>query len=227
MTVQDVLRLDKAQYVAAGLTDEECVLLQTGACFVDGFELPASAAIAAARGLDEAIIETFMVSTNRTGEITALGTDEELAHHWKPSVERLTEAVLAWLRAENITVAETAFVSASITRADQVNDEPHFDDGLFDPLAGVGFVAVMGDGAGPKVATSPLPCSVLAANTLLEVTESEKASLHSGAIQHQEADANQIAAFPQFAQLHCGPGPIDGAELRNLMVFRVETVPQK
>ena len=119
----------------------------------------------------------------------------------------------------------TVGLPASITAATDVNDDPHFDDGMFSPDAGVGVVAVVGDGDGPKVATSPLPHRHLQPNTLVEVDEQQKQAFRSGSISSVDVPGGTVAVFPQFVQLHSGPGPIPNAVVRQLMVFRVGTIP--
>ena len=210
--------MSKQQLVDAGEPHE---LVQIGPeCFAQRLSFPPEPPD---QTLAEPVITTFMVDTSDRS-IESLEDQSDHTSFWLPQVEWLTALVLDRLDEHGVTVASQAFATVSLTHGNDVNDEPHFDDGMFEPLAGVGAVAVVGSGDGPRVATTPLPANRPRPGTLVEVSGSNKADFVDQTINHVSVDDGVVALFPQFAQLHSGPGPI-AEEVRQLMVFRVGTVP--
>ncbi len=217
--VVELLAMSKRQLVNR---DGEDRLPQSGAIVIDSdFTFPAGPIFGM---IDEPIIDTFMIDTE-TRAIEPLGDDVDRNQHWLEPVSRLSALVLDWLAHRDVSVAEQAYATVSLTPANAVNDEAHFDDGLYDPNAGVGAVAVVGTGAGPRVATTPLHYDRLRPGTLVEVTKEQQQAFCDGSIGRTDIPARQVALFPQFAQLHSGPGPVPTEQVRQLMVYRVATVP--
>lgn len=219
-TVREHLRLTKSELLDASAPG---VIPQTGATTIGtGFSVPnvygdLSVALPS--------IETFVVSTT-DGSIAPTGTKAELNNAWTPVVSAMAEAVFSWLADGDIALTGDAYVTASITRASEVNGEAHFDDDMYSPNEGVGFVAIAADRQGSRVCTEPLKRVTEQRRPLLSADEF-KAEFEAGKLPHETFEPNTLVAFPQFGQLHAGPGPCGtGTEVRHLLVFRAATVPQ-
>ncbi len=216
--LDDALRMSKQQLADVGQPDE---VVQVGAeVLTTNIQFPA---VPDELMIAEPSITTFMIDTVNCS-IEPLGDDIHQTSYWTGPIDRLSVLVLDRLEKSGIKIATQAFATGSLTPGNAVNDEPHFDDSLFEPTAGVGAVAVVGSGAGPRVATTPLSGVHLRAGTLVEVSERQRSDFTAGVTESMNVDQNRVALFPQFAQLHSGPGPIV-APMRQLMVFRVNTVP--
>jgi len=221
LSTSDYLRLSKAELIEQGTGD---FIVQVGATEI-GHRFPIKQVldVEQAQLLDEPFIDTFVVDVVGRS-VTALGSDADLNARWAPQVARFVDLVLDWLADASVDLAAQAFVTVSVTRGEEVNGEAHFDDGMFEPSAGVGAVAIVGDVAGCLVATTPLAQPTPRPNTLLTVDADQVAAFDGGATPRQRFPAEQVVIFPQFAQLHSGPGPQDGG-IRHLMVMRVGTRP--
>lgn len=170
-------------------------------------------------------IETFVVSANDRS-VMPIGMNDELNNAWRPAVSAMADAVLGWLDEHGISLAGDAYITASITPADEVNGDAHFDDDQFAPQTGAGVFAIVGDLAGPRALAEPLPYPNIKAPRPLTLDEDLKAEFESGNLQPISFNANELVLMPQFGQLHSGPGPCGTAEqARHLIVFRGETVP--
>ncbi len=195
-----------------------------GESIADSFEFTQfdSATIAAALPS----IETFVVSSDRS--ITATGSNEALNVAWMPAIERLVEAVFVWVERAGIEVVRDSYVTASLTSAAEVNGEAHFDDDQFDPVAGAGVVAVVGDIAGPRVASDPIPHAAIRPYQPLIASEAIRAEFAGGGYGRVDYRAGEIVVLPQFGQLHSGPGPCGTADtVRHLLVLRAKTTPSE
>lgn len=170
-------------------------------------------------------IETFIVSSGDRS-VMPIGMHEPLNDAWMPAVSAVADSVFAWLDEHGISLAGDAYITASITPADEVNGEAHFDDDQFDASSGAGVFAIVGDTAGPRALNAPLPYPNIKAPRPLTLDEAMKADFESGNLQPISFNANELVLMPQFGQLHSGPGPCGTAEqARHLIVFRGETVP--
>ena len=169
-------------------------------------------------------IETFVVSQD--GSLSSTGTNELLSEAWRPAVERLAAQVRSWAQLGGINFVGDSYVTASLTRASEVNGEAHFDDDQFDPRAGSGLVAIVGDLGGPRVAAGAIDHDEIAAPRPVVANEEMKAAFTKGELVSTAYGANELVVFPQFAQLHAGPGPCGTAdEVRHLLVYRAATAP--
>lgn len=197
-------------------------LEQSGAVVLaTGFELPL---IDPAVPLTMPSIEMFVANVD--GAITATGSNEALNRAWEPAVRDLCRIVFDWLQTAGVRLAGDAYVTASITPAADVSGNPHFDDDQFVADAGTGIAVVVADRAGSRVASAPIPHDDISAPHPLLVDESNAALFASGDVSQQAFDAGDVIAFPQFGQLHAGPGPIgSGDGVRHLLVLRAATVP--
>ncbi len=196
---------------------------QVGAEIVDdSFELPQ-----VERSLITSLpsIETFVVSPDRS--MMATGMNELLNAAWEGSARRLIDIVFDWATAAGVEVLGDSYLTMSITPADQVNGEAHFDDAQFDPGQGVGLVAIVGDLGGSSVASAPIPHSEIRPHQQLSTTAAMVSAFAYGGYGRADFAANQVIVLPQFGQLHSGPGPCGSPdELRHLMVFRAATAPR-
>lgn len=169
-------------------------------------------------------IETFVLSADRT--LVATGSNEALNTAWTPTIERLVESVLRWVIDMGVELVGDSYITASITAANEVNGEAHFDDDQFDPAAGAGFVAIVGDLGGTRVAGEPIPHDEVRSYQALTASDAMKAEFAQGGFGRIDYAPNQLVALPQFGQLHSGPGPCGSAdEVRHLVVLRASTAP--
>jgi len=197
-------------------------LQQSGAVLIaTGFELPS---------IDREIPQTMpsieMFVVNPRGDITPTGSNDALNEAWRPAVERLATSVFAWLDANNVQLASDAYVTASITPADQVSGDPHFDDDQFAACDGVGVAVVVADRRGSRVAREPVDHVEVRAPHPVVVDEDLKLSFERGEIAHDSFEAGDVIVFPQFGQIHAGPGPVGSSDdVRHLLVLRAPTIP--
>ena len=169
-------------------------------------------------------IETFVKSTD--GAITPMGTDEALTAVWMPAVEAAARRVQHWAEGAGVEMVGDAYITVSLTSAAEVNGEAHFDDDHFDPDAGAGLVAIVGDRGGPSVASQPIPHDPVRPHQPITATDQVKADFAHGGFGRVDYGPNQLVALPQFGQLHSGPGSCGaGDQVRRLLVFRASTVP--
>jgi hypothetical protein len=196
---------------------------QSGATVVDsGFPVPE---------IDPALphalpsIETFVVA-QADRSISSMGVNGPLNEAWMPTVEALASTVFQWLDERGVALHGDAYITASITRANEVSSEAHFDDDQFAPADGVGVVAIVADRDGSRVANSAVLLEGVRAPRPLVLDDDLKAAFVDGAIDQDRFGAHTLVLFPQFGQLHSGPGPCGSAdEVRHLLVFRGSTLP--
>ncbi|NNE75271.1 MAG: hypothetical protein HKN26_16515 [Acidimicrobiales bacterium] len=212
------LRLTKAELLAASDPGQ---LLQTGACSLGAFGVPDFGGPAPA----EPVIETFVISAN--GTATPTGDDAELNAFWLPQAEALHQRVIEALAIVDIVLDFPAYLTASLTAADQVTTTPHFDDDLFEPGADVGMVAIAANLGGACVAAEAISITHPQPGTQLALASEVAEAFTSRTLAVDEAPANEIVLFPQFGQLHSGPTLLgtDAGRTRNLLVLRARTAP--
>jgi len=172
-------------------------------------------------------IDMFVID-GTTGACTPTGTNAELNAAWLPTVETLATAVLRTVGDHGVKLVGDAYVTTSITPLDLVAENPHFDDDQFQPEEGVGLAAIVADQAGPHIACSPIAHEPVRAPHPLVVTSEHESDFHEGNIVRQSGAAHRVVVFPQFGQLHAGPGPIKTEQhsVRHLLVLRAATHPQ-
>ena len=171
-------------------------------------------------------IETFIVNhTTRTA--APIGVNDDLNSAWMSAVQAMANAVFGWLDSHDLAIAGDAYITTSITAANEVNGEAHFDDDQFIANSGAGVFAIVGDLAGPRALNSPLPYRQLKAPHPLTLDDEVKADFEDAkTLNPVSFGAGELVLMPQFGQLHSGPGPCGTADQRrHLMVFRAETQP--
>lgn len=172
-------------------------------------------------------IDMFVID-GTTGSCTPTGTNEELNDAWLPTVEAMAAAVLRTAGEHRVKLAGDVYVTTSTTPLDLVSEDPHFDDDQFQPDDGVGLAAIVADQAGPRIACSPITHEPVRAPHPLIVTPEHESDFHNGNIVRQSGAAHRVYVFPQFGQLHAGPGNIqtESHAVRHLLVLRAATHPR-
>jgi len=202
------------------------VLRQTGGAYL--VEALAEPALAWPTEIvaDEPLIETFVVAAD--GGCAGTGSHEALIDAWRPAAAQMAETVLAATSALAIPMTEPAYLTATVTPVDQIAGLAHFDDDLFTPTDGVGFVAIAGTVAGPRVACEPILQSEPPAGAQLVLSETEIERFATGGVVSHVGAPERIVAFPQFGQLHAGPSVTaeHRGQMRCLLVFRAATAPR-
>lgn len=240
MPLADVLRMTKRELLE--LDPAEGSMCQPGgAILADRFDLPDLNRLFS--DLDEALIETFVVDAD--GACIPTGSDRRVADALGPAAERLANLSRTELGRMGVMIGWPAYINASITPLDQIPNDPHFDDDQFNPDDGVGVVVTAADGAGTRLALSPLPLQPQRRGLPWAVDPSAVAEFLAGHLDVQQVGANQVMAMARFGQLHAGP--VDGSEdashnrtdqisggdseehgsggVRSLLVFRADTIP--
>jgi len=220
-TVSDLVGSTKqALFDQAG---DEHIVQSGGEVLDSSFAVPN---ISASVSVPPPSIETFVVSgADRT--VSPIGMNSELNDAWMPAVSAMADAVFGWLDDHGISLDGDAYITTSITSAPEVNGEAHFDDDQFNASSGAGVFAIVADRAGPRALDAPLPYPTVVAPHPLVLDEDLKAEFSGdGRLRPVSFNANELVLFPQFGQLHSGPGPCGTAEeRRHLLVFRGETRP--
>lgn len=201
-------------------------IIQSGGEVLDSsFAVPD---VSSMTGVSPPSIETFVVS-NGGQTVTPIGSNDVLNDIWMPAVTAMCEAVVGWLDAHGISLEGDAYITTSVTVASEVNGEAHFDDDQFAPQSGAGVFAIVGDLAGPRALTAPLPYPMLKAPHPLTLDDELKAEFsNDGSLNPISFGAGELVLMPQFGQLHSGPGPCGTEDQRrHLLVFRGETKPAK
>lgn len=175
---------------------------------------------------DEPLIETFVVDAD--GGCSGTGSDDALIEAWRPAAEQVASVIFEASAALSIPLTGSGYLTATVTPDDQVTSLAHFDDDLFAPADGAGFVAIVGTLAGPRVATAPVPQPEPSPGAQLVLPEAEIDRFDSGALASHAGEPERIVAFPQFGQLHAGPRITEahGERMRYLLVFRAATTPR-
>ena len=169
-------------------------------------------------------ITTFVVSVD--GTVSSTGDNVELNEAWMPAVVAVTQRLQNWADTSRVELDGDAYVTASVTGAADVNGDAHFDDDQFDPPSGAGVVAIVGDLAGPSVASEPVPHGGLRPHQALTLTDEATAAFANGGFGRVDYGPNELVVMAQFGQLHSGPGPCGGdGDVRHLIVFRSATTP--
>ncbi len=224
------LTMSRAELVA--LTPEPGTLHQTGGAHLPGPFVVEPLELS--EPITDSLIETFVIDGD--GHCSATGTDDSLNAQWMPAVSAMASKVIAELALHQVSIDWPAYLTASLTRIDQVTTTPHFDNDQFIPNAGVDVVAIAANYDGTRMATSPITSSNPRPGLPVTLDQAESARFLDGTMATQQAAPDRIVIFPQFGQLHGGPildrsrkgGPHPSPNFgptRNLLVFRASTKP--
>lgn len=215
------LALTKAELLAIG---GEGVVHQTGGALIDG---PVDIADLSGQfpDLSAPLIETFLIGAD--GSCSPTGTDQRLIDAVAATAASVAEQTLAALERFAVSLELPGYLTASVTPVEQVTSTPHADDDQFMPDDGVGIVAVVGDGLGPRIAIDPVPHLPTRPGLPLDFGPDAADRFDDGSIRSQQVAANRLVVLPQFGQLHAGPTatPNDHQRrVRTLFVFRLRSL---
>lgn len=204
--------------------DGGCSVTQTGAAYLDNVGRPLQ--WPAVPVPDETVIETFVADGK--AQITPTSTNQPYVDAWLPLVETVSSRVLDAAHRFGIPIASPIYVTVSLTVAGLVSGDPHLDDDQYHAQDGVGLVAIVGQHVGPRIALGRLPHQSLRSPGQVQIGGEVVSSFSTGEIAHQRGEPDRIVLFPQFGQLHAGPGPAvaSTAATRNLLVLRAATTPR-
>ena len=213
------LSMSKQQFLLTN--GVEGMMHQEGAAYIDAtVALPSIAEVPASTN---AAIETFMVDAS--GVVSPTGSNEPLIDAFASAAQQMATAVLAALADFGVEMDPPGYVTASITPCSQINGLAHFDDEHYQPGDGVGFVAIIGDVGGSRVACEPIAHAPVQAGVPVVFDPASAERFDGGDLAVHQAEPERLVIFPQFGQLHAGP-PLANAGLdgfRRLLVFRATT----
>ena len=212
-----VLLRSKADFVTT--TDRDARIAQHGAAAISSQDWPGWPG-----GLSshEPIFETYVASGT---EITATSDNEPFVSAWYPLVTWIHHTVRDRLSSLTVELDGDAFITASLTATGSLEGIAHMDDDTFVPTDSVGVVAIIGDLAGPRIATGSLEHGPLRPMSQIVFDESQLDEFAAGRLDHCRGEANQLVVFPQFGQVHAGPAAAQVAQLathRQLLVYRAK-----
>ena len=210
-------RASKRDFIQAESHIAPAALQQHGAVALDSSTFPGWPGDLAS---SEAIIETFVGGDSG---VTALGSNEVFVHAWRPLAEWMNATVRSQFADLSLALGDDTFVTASLTPTVELEGLAHLDDDIYSPDENVGVVVILGQFAGPRIAAGSLRSNPV--REMGQVTYSDEILEAFGAdlLPHVAAGADQMVAFPQFAQLHAGPAAHHAKHLgqsRQLLVLR-------
>lgn len=172
----------------------------------------------------EPVIETFVVSSS--GSLAATSDNEPFVSAWRPVAAWMVAAVHSAFQTYNLAIDGDAYLTASLTHVCELEGMSHMDDDLFTPDDNVSAVAIIGQLAGPRVATGSLPHPTVKPMSQVQFDDTTHDDFAAGHINCAVAAADELVIFPQFGQLHAGPSADDLAthplapQSRQLLVYR-------
>jgi len=175
---------------------------------------------------DEPIIETFVAGLD---EVVATSENEPFVSAWMPLAAWMNRTVRTALADVDVHLAGDAFITASLTPTALLEGVAHLDDDQFLPSDSVSMVAIIGDLAGPRIATAPVPAARLRPLAPVVFPDELLDSFARDALNRCVASAQELVVFPQFGQLHAGPAAEHVAHLaasRQLLVMRAAVHPR-
>ncbi|MEH6455472.1 MAG: hypothetical protein V7749_04080 [Cocleimonas sp.] len=214
------LSLSKQEFLSEA--GQEGLMMQCGATYID-VEIPLPDFPNELKS-ENAMIETFQVSND--GSCLPLGTNRELIDAFAPCAKLMATAVLKSLRSFGVEIDGAAYLTASITMCNEINGNAHFDDEQYHASDGVGFVAIIGDRGGSRVARESIPHASINDDGVPVIFDQQSADdFDSGLMLIHEGEPQELLIFPQFGQLHAGPALVSAGltGFRRLMVMRAKT----
>lgn len=214
-----VLRSRKADFVVE--SSDKTVVAQHGAAAIALTGWPSWPV-----GLhsEEPVIETFVAAPD---QVVATSSNVAFVDAWTPLATWMNHTVRTALADVDVQLAGDGFITASLTPTELLEGMAHLDDDQFIPPDSVSMVAIVGNLAGPRIATAPVSLApvrpmapvVFATELLTSFAEDELA--------HCAAQPDELVVFPQFGQLHAGPAAHHVAHLathRQLLVMRASVL---
>ena len=168
----------------------------------------------------EPVIETFVAGPEH---VTATSSNDPFVGAWAPLAAWLNNTVRTALEEVGFLLAGVAYVTASLTPSGMLEGVAHLDDDQFVPSESVSMVAIIGELAGPRMATKPIGHPPLRQMASLAFASETLDAFASDTMDHCASDADELVVFPQFGQLHVGPAAHHVAQLaplRQLLVMR-------
>jgi len=149
----------------------------------------------------EPAIETYVASATI---VEPTSTNEPYVSCWQPLVDWMNRAVRDELATYGLTL-EDAYVTASVSDSPSLEGLAHMDDDTYQPHESVGVVAIIGEHAGPRIATGTLQHHELRPMSQVVFDHELLEAFGADALDHCQAAADQLVVFPQFGQVHAGP----------------------
>ncbi len=210
-----ILRSSKTDFVS--VTEHETSVLQHGAARISTAGWPGWPS-----GLTtiEPVIETFVAGPDH---VAATSDNDPFVGAWAPLVTWMNNTVRAALEDVGVLFTGDAYVTASLTPTDTLEGVAHIDDDQFVPNDSVSMVAILGDLAGPRMATKPIGHPALRPMAPLTFAADVLDSFATNMMDRCASGADELVVLPQFGQLHAGPTAHHVAHLapfRQLLVMR-------
>lgn len=198
------------------------LMLQCGAAYID-VDIPLPN-FPIDHSINLAMIETFQV--NEDGLCQVLGSKHEWVDAFIPCAEIMAKAVITSLNSFDVEIVYPAYLTASVTQCSEIIGNAHFDDEHYNASDGVGFVAIVGDRGGSRIAREPISFTPIYDDDVPVIFDQQGVDdFDRGELLINEAEPEKLVIFPQFGQLHAGP-PLATAGIsgvRRLMVMRAKT----
>jgi len=178
-----ILRARKTDFVS--VTEGETNLLQHGAAQVLTAGWPGWPA-----GLTtiEPVIEMFVAGPEH---VVATSDNDPFVGAWAPLAAWMNNTVRAALEGVGVLLAGDAYVTASLTPTDTLEGVAHVDDDQFVPNNSVSMVAILGDLAGPRMATEPIGHTSLRPMTPLSFAAETLDAFASNMVDHCASDPDR------------------------------------
>lgn len=196
-------------------------LIQVGGAYIGGeIELPAAPDPAPGGS-----IETFAIGGDLSCE--PLGANMAVIETFASTARLLAGLLLDALHKYGVAIVFPGFLTVATTPVSAVSSLPHFDDEHYEPLDGVGVVAVLATRDGTRVARNNVPITSASDGFPLDLPGSTIDGFWSEDVDKQVASPGRLLVMPQFGQLHAGP-PIASHETegnRTTFVIRFGTIP--
>jgi len=173
---------------------------------------------------EEPIIETYVAGADG---VTATSDNQPFVQAWEPLIEWLNTTVRSELDRYRLEIDGDAYATASLTATSLLEGTAHMDDDTFVPSDSAQIVAIVGELAGPRVATGALSAGPLRPMSQLQWSDEQLADFERDALPHCAGPPDQLVIFAQFGQLHAGPAAEHVAALathRQLLVYRAALV---
>ena len=181
------LRSTKADFVSGH--GSSSFIAQHGAASVDADGWPGWP-----KGLTSAepVIETYVADE---AGVAATSDNDPFVSAWRPLVEWMNTSIRSALEGIGVELAGDAYVTASLTATAALEGTAHMDDDTFEPAVTVNVVAIIGELAGPRVATTAMEHAVLRPMSQIVFTSRQLDDFANGRLDHCRCEADQLVLF--------------------------------